>query len=211
MRSDFDNDGVIDLNFLHFQVVSSSVQVHEALFGGAVGASVMGTGVAGYTAITPQVLAAGSDVGSSAPNWNDIATSSGSNIGMLAYIYQGYPPLGNWSGQAGFAGFRFLAGDGQQHYGWVELEVPVGATQVMIKSYAYEATPNAGIEAGATCRVVREWRLGEPTGRLLIFPNPVRDHVVVRLFRRSDRRARMEDHELHWPCVCRGTVQRRGG
>ena len=50
----------------------------------------------------------------------------------------------------GYAGFRFVAADGQLHYGWVRLRVTSTPRLTgWAYEYAYEATPNTPIEAGA--------------------------------------------------------------
>ncbi len=56
--------------------------------------------------------------------------------------------FGNWVGENGkFLGLRFDI-DGENHYGWVRLDVD--NLEITIDDYAYNATPDAEIEAGAT-------------------------------------------------------------
>jgi hypothetical protein len=57
-------------------------------------------------------------------------------------------PLGEWLGVTDkFLGVKFTAG-ANTHYGWVRMDVSAGADVITIKDYAFNATPNAPINAG---------------------------------------------------------------
>jgi len=50
----------------------------------------------------------------------------------------------------GFVGFRFIAADNQLHYGWIRVDANTGGTfPATLIDWAYDGTPNAGIQAGA--------------------------------------------------------------
>ncbi|MFG0275988.1 MAG: hypothetical protein ACF8QF_13130 [Phycisphaerales bacterium] len=51
------------------------------------------------------------------------------------------------SGQTGFVGVEFLI-DGATHYGWIRLHVARVSGVATIFDYAYQATPDVGINAG---------------------------------------------------------------
>jgi hypothetical protein len=62
-----------------------------------------------------------------------------------SFAYNYYP----FVGQEGYAGFRFLAGDGQLHYGWMRVAAANGAWTGTLYEYAYESRPNTPIRAGS--------------------------------------------------------------
>lgn len=56
---------------------------------------------------------------------------------------------GNWGGaDNGYMGIRFDI-DGNLHYGWVRLDVAADGSSMTLKDFAYEATAEMGIAAGA--------------------------------------------------------------
>ena len=52
---------------------------------------------------------------------------------------------GRFVGRQGFAGVRFLAGDGQVHFGWVRLGLDEPVCRATVYSYAYESQPDTPI------------------------------------------------------------------
>src|SRR5690606_13442015 len=87
--------------------------------------------------------------------------SSGDLIGAVApprgfysYVmaasstYYGGPICVEFLGAKGYAGFRFVGGDGELHYGWLRLAVTEQADVATVAAYAYEATPDTPITAG---------------------------------------------------------------
>ncbi|MGB1242883.1 MAG: T9SS type A sorting domain-containing protein [Chitinophagales bacterium] len=74
-----------------------------------------------------------------------------------------------------YVGVRFKKG-ADMHYGWVLVSFD-DEDNLTVKSYAYETTPNKGIEAGDT---------GFPTGiegietyNISVFPNPTSDYLSI--------------------------------
>ncbi|HLT47751.1 MAG TPA: T9SS type A sorting domain-containing protein [Rubricoccaceae bacterium] len=67
--------------------------------------------------------------------------------GIVASLYAGNNYY-NFIGQEGFAGFRFVGGDGDLHYGWIRLAVNSGVTEATLFEYAYESAADTPIEAG---------------------------------------------------------------
>src|SRR5690606_32298226 len=76
------------------------------------------------------------------------------------------------SGEEGYAGFRFVAGDGELHYGWIRLaNGPVTVTTVY--EYAYEAAPETPIVAGARSAALLDGSVNQtafpPEGGSLVY------------------------------------------
>jgi len=70
-----------------------------------------------------------------------------------AAYYGGYPPYASnypFINDEGYAGFRFIAGDGQTHYGWVRLAAEFDGLRMVgtLFEYAYEAAPDTPIVVG---------------------------------------------------------------
>jgi hypothetical protein len=53
-----------------------------------------------------------------------------------------------FAGEEGYAGFRFVGGDGRFHYGWLRLAVDDFVSEGTLFEYAYETTPDTPIAAG---------------------------------------------------------------
>ena len=89
------------------------------------------------------------------------ANSEWNPYGSLAAIYNSSTVRGNFAGRGNkYLGVRFRAGDGQIHYGWVQVNVPANASSVTIVNWAYEDQPNAPIGAGhlpVTVPTLNEW------------------------------------------------------
>ncbi len=85
----------------------------------------------------------------------------------------------NWNNETDrFVGVRFKSNAGL-HYGWIRLAVNTKGLipNIIVKSYAYEATPDKHITIDAALAISenqQEWAL-------LIYPNPAYDDVVVQL------------------------------
>jgi hypothetical protein len=63
---------------------------------------------------------------------------------------------GNFLGQNDkYIGLRFKIGT-NDHYGWVRVDLNADATLLTIKDYAYDATPNTGLLAGATATSIND-------------------------------------------------------
>jgi hypothetical protein len=92
------------------------------------------------------VLASGDAVGPVAPDRDFVDNRW---LVKMAYgtFYESCSP---WVNRDAYAGFRFVAGDGQIHYGWARLSVSRPPFVETLYDYAYEATPEATIVAGDT-------------------------------------------------------------
>lgn len=137
---DFDGDGTNDISVAQQTVVASSSTTAGAVALVPTGNAVIGNLNSGY--MYPGILANGDPISPGAP---DFQTAS---LGTLAIVYNGSNTFGAWSGQTGFMGCRFVAGDGFTHYGWVELAVAAGATSVTVIAYGYESMADSAIVAG---------------------------------------------------------------
>ena len=88
-----------------------------------------------------------------ASDFNGLGTS-GSYLGMMLDIsipLLGYSityPAGNFLGTDGYVGLKFDI-SGSTHYGWARVEVSSTGNTLTIKEYAYEATADSSIQAGA--------------------------------------------------------------
>jgi hypothetical protein len=87
---------------------------------------------------------------------------------------------GAWPGQTAYLGCRFVSGLGTTHYAWVKLSVDPLVANMTIMGYAFEATPNTAITAGDE-GVISSLSDHLGSGRLQVFPNPVKDLTTVRL------------------------------
>jgi hypothetical protein len=86
--------------------------------------------------------------------WADDAAASYQLLGIN--IFSGYYTSGNFLGQNDqYIGLRFKIG-ANDHYGWARIDMDANATLITLKDYAYDATPNAMIPAGATVTGINE-------------------------------------------------------
>ena len=97
----------------------------------------------------PIPLDAGVSVGPDVPELEDFYTFS--------FTFTGDDPLG-WKGAGEkYIGVRLRLTDGAgattTHFGWVLMEIPVQGGSMIIKSYAYESTPDTPILTGATVAI----------------------------------------------------------
>ncbi len=63
-----------------------------------------------------------------------------------------YPGSEFCGGTDGYVGFHLMLG-ANTHYGWARIQVAADASSIIVKDYAYEATPGASIQAGQTLGV----------------------------------------------------------
>jgi hypothetical protein len=68
----------------------------------------------------------------------------------MAYnVNDANPYSENWNGVTDkYLGLKFVVG-GNTHYGWARLDVDALADSIVVKDYAFNATPNGGIMTGA--------------------------------------------------------------
>jgi hypothetical protein len=95
--------------------------------------------------------------GAVAHNLNDAINGSLMWVDDVAASYQllginalgGAYTAGNFIGQTDkYVALRFKIG-ANDHYGWARIDMNSGGTMITVKDYAYDATPNAMIPAGA--------------------------------------------------------------
>lgn len=68
--------------------------------------------------------------------------------GINTSFYLQYQTTGNWLGQSDkYLGVRFAI-SGQLHYGWIRMSLTGDNDSLIIKDYAYQATPSVGLVAG---------------------------------------------------------------
>lgn len=145
---DFDGDGVTDvlLAQLQYSTVYAGMNLDLAV-GYAYAPSmnaVMGitTPLGSVSVMYPSLLQAGSAIGP--------AGGFHTGTGTLGLVISGdiNVSAGDWLGQTGYIGVSFQAGDGEIHYGWVQLALASGASSMTVMGYAYEDTPTTAIAAG---------------------------------------------------------------
>ncbi len=145
---DVNDDGALD--FL-FQVVETTGGVWSfgRVFGDSSYYSIGGSSnaVIGYAG---PILPYGSALDSGDPigPGGDFFYTTGNQV-FLASVYSGIT-YGDFA-DAGekFLGMQFVV-DGNLHYGWARLDCTVNAVSITIIDYAYQATPDTEILAGAT-------------------------------------------------------------
>jgi len=86
--------------------------------------------------------------------WNDVNTSQfqylGVTIPLISYT------VGNFPGTTDqYIGFKFTIG-ANNHFGWARVDVNALSNEIILKDYAYDATPNTPIPAGATVTSIFE-------------------------------------------------------
>jgi hypothetical protein len=155
---DFNNDAIPDVGFGVAQISGSTSYsgIQFTYQGTYAGVSAGGGGVQ----VTPTGSATSTMSSNIAPLNNGALVSGAamfSSGGILAgdititipLLGQTYPyQLGEWLGVTDkFLGVKFTAGV-NTHFGWVRLDVSAGADVITIKDYAFNATPNAPINAG---------------------------------------------------------------
>ncbi len=135
---DLNNDGTVDYRINITSNGGTGVKMlAEALGNNAIA----GTAAAPY--FYPYVMDLNDVIGP------DLEWNGGANQTMAISGY--YPdPYGNWFGQIDkYLGLRLDMGS-DNHYGWARLDVSDDGKTLTVKDYAYEATAETEIAAGAT-------------------------------------------------------------
>ncbi|MBK9420181.1 MAG: T9SS type A sorting domain-containing protein [Flavobacteriales bacterium] len=179
---DFDGDGVDDLTLIGTGSSSAASAYIEAVFP-------VGNGIIADPGFandfTPQALAYGSVIGAGNPDLVVPPTTTDPFILAGTYSNSFYSAAwGNWFNWndtvSGYLGVRFVAGDGLDHFGWVELSVQDGFFFLLatIKAYGYEQRPDHSIAAGD---VGLTTGVPERDGDLSVqvSPNPGRSNILV--------------------------------
>ncbi|MDX1419791.1 MAG: hypothetical protein R3181_07490, partial [Rubricoccaceae bacterium] len=89
-------------------------------------------------------LSAGHEVGPAGPGQGFYTYAF-----AVTSAYKFGPYCTAFSGRKGYAGFRFVAADGELHYGWLRLHAGFSTNVATVFDFAYEATPDTPILAGA--------------------------------------------------------------
>jgi hypothetical protein len=88
----------------------------------------------------------------------------------IYYTYASSSWFYPFANEMGFAGFRFVAGDGQLHYGWMRLRGE--GVSITVFTYGYELTPETPIRSGAKT-VLAEGSVNQtvipPDGGILVY------------------------------------------
>lgn len=153
---DLNNDGIKDYRIITVEIQSSSSGVNYNIKGAGVypmnGNEILVSqgGSSSTNYIKP--LDANSPIGPNQTIWD--YTSSAFLLNLTAKItYMGVPNTyerGLWDNvQDKYMAVRFKI-NGNSHYGWVRMDVNDNGDEVVIKSYAYNSTANASLNAGAT-------------------------------------------------------------
>lgn len=153
---DFDNDGNPEFRLFLSSSYTSDLWMQFRSGGGDAGLSFVSSQAPFYAAALPF----GSSLSAARGDWTN-ATTSWSNTGVILYTSTGY---GNWaapkgnatdSTQGAYVGVRFdLDGNGNTHYGWIELYIPSNGN-VTVKRIGYDTTVGASIPTAVQMRGLR--------------------------------------------------------
>lgn len=175
---DLDGDGTTDVSIAEASYSSSFSAEVRLPAGNSV--RVLAT-FSGF--LSPKVLDAGEAIG---PFNADFQADDGNGL-ILAQHFS--TNIGNWLGNEGYLGCRFMAGDGLAHYGWVELAVSSDADSIWVKSYGYEQIPGTEILAGEGSPAgIHEL---SPVGSLELSPNPAQNEITFELPRSGNEPVRV--------------------
>ena len=173
---DFDGDGRDDVQFVLDNPFSgfyrALVFADEDNGGGIAG---FGPVTTNYNYFYASVLEQSTDIsGDNVVTRNTNTGDDGNRDDFLLTSLFGGGVYGNWTGEMDkYVGVRFQTTQGTTHYAWVRLDV-ASATEITIKDYAFEATPDTPIAAGAMGTAVEPGALAEGYEFSPIGPNPIR-------------------------------------
>src|SRR5690606_30985576 len=147
---DFDDDGVGDIRLWGYDLVLGDPVFNEINLYPAFGAP-LGNSLVGYETFFGLVeglsrLTSGDAIG---PLLNAPQEWWGGRVYAAGYDFGDSEGQFPFVGEEGYAGFRFVGGDGELHYGWLRLAVAEQADVATVAAYAYNATPDTPIAAGA--------------------------------------------------------------
>ena len=170
---DFDGDGTDDVGIFHS--VPNSVQNLTGIYN--YGNAVAGYGPAGsFNYFYASPVAAGSPISSgiafASPTAGNATVPQGNLRAFSTYVGNTY---GNFpDGAEAYMGVQFTAGGGTTHYAWIRVETSALAGDITVKDYAFEATPDMAIDAGAMPTAIEPGPDGLPGTHNLssAFPNP---------------------------------------
>lgn len=153
---DINNDGQMDIGF---NQTNAAYNYATLVTPSGSTAQVLKTGVA-------DALSGGTSIGSSNTTW-------GSVDGLLE---SGWTGSGNFGGAGDkYLGVRFQI-SGEYHYGWVLINVPSDASNITIKSYAYQGTANTSLITGHTTTTAVDANI---EAQVKVYPNPTANLIEV--------------------------------
>ncbi|MGV9013939.1 MAG: T9SS type A sorting domain-containing protein [Flavobacteriales bacterium] len=178
LNIDLDNDGIVDMKIDHADVVFTShtywshfLNASIRLYNGSV------VGSTGGWVNYAFHLGVGAPV---APSGTNFQEANYTEVALYRHTSsEGGTWFGDWSGDDGYVGFRFVAGDNELRYGWLHLAVHGAADSVKVFEYGYESLPNVGINVGETGLGAG---LSNPKANIMnieISPNPANDHALI--------------------------------
>jgi len=140
---DLNNDGVNDFRIWHNG--SSNLYISPLNSNNYV----LGSG-SSYSFAYPYALSNGAMISSGQSSWF--------NTAYYSYGYQsmnyGSCSYGHWCSVTDkYLGVQFTAG-GNQHFGWIRLDVNASGSNWVVKDYAFQDTPNASLLAGEMPQIV---------------------------------------------------------
>ena len=139
---DLNNDGTQD----YLLRVNTASGTPFAFMFPVTGSYYNSNGIVGFSSFGynyPSNLSSGATVNGLSPF---MPTSERGDLNFNSCAYSGSQFC---DGMEGFLGFSFDI-SGSTHYGWVRVQVAADATTMVIKDYAYDATPGAAITTDAT-------------------------------------------------------------
>lgn len=83
-----------------------------------------------------------------------------------------------FAGEEGYIGIRFLK-NGEWHYGWILVSVPLDQTSITVKEFAYNSLANEAINAGQTEST--NVSIDEINMRFKYYPNPTNNYLTVEM------------------------------
>ncbi|MDX1419455.1 MAG: T9SS type A sorting domain-containing protein [Rubricoccaceae bacterium] len=180
---DFDGDGTIDLTIVGNTGGGVNTTARFAVRVPAGGN--MDNGVLGVDDVyfgDPDSIGAASRLSSGVEVGPVSAPQGFYGYGIIASLYAGLNYY-NFIGEEGFAGFRFVAGGGTTHYGWMRLAVNADVTEATLFEYAFDLTPDTPIVTGATGVAIEPGPDGTPGTHALsnAAPNPARQQAQFTL------------------------------
>ncbi len=145
---DLDQDGNDDFQFLTIdQSFGGTPYGKVQVVGLQAGAEIFGEVTNGYS------------YASLLQNGDGIDANGNFNGGGVLAEFPAFGGTPRWDGGVGegFLGFKFNVG-GQNHFGWMRLEVPANAKTAILKDLAFNLTPDAAISAGQTVGLIERFR-----------------------------------------------------
>jgi hypothetical protein len=175
---DLNNDGITDFNITYNTTTVFSTRTNVLI-----GITPLGVNKVGNDTTYPGALLLNSNIDSNSFTWKN---NSNQNLLTRTWFVYGFPfPLyrirysGNWNGESNKYIPLQLDVNSQKYYGWVRLDVPLGAVSFTVKDYAYNSSPNQSILAGQT--IATGIVENSFASTIKLFPNPADNHLTIDL------------------------------